>query len=87
MVEKSNEGFWLRLRPRSELRRLVETREVNGALLLEADPAWAEAIDTVLEEEGIRGEQLRRAGREDSCRRVSPLLLQIEPVFLADRKA
>jgi hypothetical protein len=69
------------------LRRLVETREVNGALLLEADPAWAEAIDTVLEEEGIRGEQLRRAGREDSCRRVSPLLLQIEPVFLADRKA
>lgn len=65
----------------------METREVNGALLLEADPAWAEAIDTVLEEEGIRGEQLRCAGREDSYRRVSPLLLQIEPVFLADRKA
>ena len=40
----------------------METREVNGALLLEADPAWAEAIDTVLEEEGIRGEQLRWTG-------------------------
>ena len=66
VVEKSNEAFWLRLSLRSELRRIVETREVNGALLLEADPAWSEAIETVLEGEGVRVERLHRARREDS---------------------
>jgi hypothetical protein len=71
VVEKSDEGLLVEASPseRAEevLRRIAETREVNGALLLEADPAWAEAIETVLEEEGIRVEQLRRARRKDSC--------------------
>lgn len=47
------------------LRRMVEVQEVNGVLLLEAAPDWAEAIETVLEEGGIEVEQLRRARREE----------------------
>jgi hypothetical protein len=70
VVEKSNEGLLVEASPseRAEevLRRIVETREVNGALLLEADPAWSEAIKTVLEGEGVRVERLHRARREDS---------------------
>jgi hypothetical protein len=44
---------------------MVEVQEVNGVLLLEAAPDWAEAIETVLEEGGIEVEQLRRARREE----------------------
>ena len=69
MVEKRNEGLLVEASPseRAEevLRRMVEVQEVNGMLLLEADPDWAEAIETVLEEGGIEVEQLRLARRED----------------------
>jgi hypothetical protein len=69
MVEKRIEGLLVEASPseRAEelLRRMVEVQEVNGVLLLEAAPDWAEAIETVLEEGGIEVEQLRRARREE----------------------
>jgi hypothetical protein len=69
MVEKRNEGLLVEAspseRPEELLRRMVEVQEVNGVLLLEAAPDWAEAIETVLEEGGIEVEQLRRARLEE----------------------
>jgi hypothetical protein len=69
MVEKRHEGLLVEASPseRAEevLRRMVEVQEVNGMFFLEAAPAWAQAIETVLEEGGIEVEQLRRARLED----------------------
>jgi hypothetical protein len=42
-------------------RRIVEVRVVDGALLLDADPAWAGAINTLLVKKGVRVSELRRA--------------------------
>jgi hypothetical protein len=40
--------------------KMVKTRVVDGALLLDADPAWAWAINTVLVKKGLRVSELRR---------------------------
>jgi hypothetical protein len=39
--------------------KMVKTRVIDGALLLDADPAWAWAINTVLVEKGLRVSELR----------------------------
>ena len=45
-------------------RRMVEVGwVVNGALLLDADPEWARAIDTVLVKKGVRVSELHRVGQ------------------------
>ena len=66
MAEKSNEGLLIGARPLNlaemVCRRLVDgVRIVDGALLLDADPAWAGAINTVLVRSGVRVSELRRA--------------------------
>ncbi len=66
MTESRSEGLLLRAEPmeRAEelARRMVEeVRVVDGALLLDADPAWAGAINTVLVKKGVRVSELRRA--------------------------
>jgi hypothetical protein len=44
-------------------RRLVDgVRIVDDALLLDADPGWAGAINTVLVKKGVRVSELRCAG-------------------------
>jgi len=44
--------------------RMVDVvRVVDGALLLDADPAWAGAINTVLLEKGVRVRELRHLRR------------------------
>jgi hypothetical protein len=69
MVEKRNEGLLVEASPseRAEevLRRMVEVQKINGMFFLEADLAWARAIETVLEQGGIEVEQLRLARGED----------------------
>lgn len=65
MAEKSSEVLMVGVRPlrlaEMVCRRLVEeVRVVDGALLLDADPAWAEAINTVLVKKGMRVSELHR---------------------------
>jgi hypothetical protein len=41
-------------------RRMVKVvRKMDGALLLDADPTWAGAINTVLVQKGVRVSELR----------------------------
>jgi hypothetical protein len=40
-------------------RRIVDVQVRDGALLLDADPAWAGAINTVLTKKGVRVSELR----------------------------
>lgn len=59
MTEKSDRGLLVGARPLSlaetACKRLVEgTRGVNGTLLLDANPTWAGATNTVLVESGVR---------------------------------
>jgi hypothetical protein len=65
MVEKRNEGLLLRAEPlewAEEIsQRMVDVvRLEDGALLLEADPKWAEAINAVLVEKGVRVKEIRK---------------------------
>ena len=48
--------------------KIVEMRVVDGALLLDADPAWAGAINTVLVMKGVRVNELRFASRAQQLR-------------------
>jgi hypothetical protein len=64
MLEKgSEEGLLVKAEPlglaEKLSRRIVDVRVVNGALLLDADPAWAWAINTVLVMKGVRVTELR----------------------------
>ncbi len=65
MSENRSEGLLMRAEPlgRAEelSRRMVEVRVVDGALLLDADPAWAWAINTVLVAKGLRLSSLTHA--------------------------
>lgn len=66
MAETSSAGLLVCARPLNLAericRRLVEgVRVVDGVLLLDADPAWAGAINTVLVKSGVRVNELRRA--------------------------
>jgi hypothetical protein len=62
MAEKRNEGLLVRAHPLEQAERIsrsiVGVRVVDGALLLDADPAWAGAINTVLVTKGVRVSEL-----------------------------
>ena len=65
MVEKRNEGLLVRAGPlqwaQEISQRMVDVVRVEeGALLLEADPKWAGAINTVLVSKGVRVNELRK---------------------------
>ena len=58
MAVKRSEGLLMRAQPlgaaKEISRRMVDVRVVASTLLLNADPAWAGAINTVLIKKGIR---------------------------------
>jgi hypothetical protein len=65
MVEKSHEGLLVRAEPlqwaQEISQRMVDVLRVeDGALLLEADPQGAAAINAVLEAKGVRVDELRK---------------------------
>jgi hypothetical protein len=65
------EGLLVRAAPLDLAERISDTmvlvvRLEDGALLLDADPAWAEAINTVLVQKGVRVSELAR-----SCQYIS----------------
>jgi hypothetical protein len=59
VAERRDEGLLVGARPIGLVDRV---RVVDGALLLDADPAWAGAISTVLVKKGVRVNELRRTG-------------------------
>ena len=64
MAAKGSEGLLVRAEPLGAAeeisRRMVDVQVVDGgALLLDADPEWAGAINTVLITKGIRVNELR----------------------------
>jgi len=68
MIENRTEGLLMRAEPlglAEELcNRMVEARVVeDGALLLDADPTWARAINTVLVDKGVRVSELAKGPR------------------------
>ena len=64
MAEKGNKGLLVRANPLEQAERIsrsmVDVQLVDGALLLDADPAWAGAINTVLVKRGVRVSELCR---------------------------
>ena len=76
MLENGSEkGLLVRAEPlglaEEVSRRIVDVvRVVDGALLLDADLAWAGAINTVLVKKGVRVSELRhlRRPRQTGCR-------------------
>ncbi len=63
----SEEGLLVRAEPLTLAQAVCEglvdeVRTIDGALLLDADPAWAWAINTVLVTKGVMVSELRRAG-------------------------
>jgi hypothetical protein len=64
MAEKRNEGLLVRAHPLEQAERIsrsmVGVQLVDGALLLDADLAWAGAINTVLVKRGVRVSDLCR---------------------------
>jgi hypothetical protein len=62
MTETRSEGLLVKAQPREQAERIcrsmVEVRLVDGALLLDADPAWAETINTVLVKKGVEVSEL-----------------------------
>jgi hypothetical protein len=65
MAVKRSKGLLVKaqpLRAAEEIcRRMVDRVWIaNGALEIVADPAWAEAINTVLVKKGVRVDELRR---------------------------
>jgi hypothetical protein len=70
MSESRSEGLLVRAEPlglAEELsRRMVDVvRIVDDALLLDADPTWAGAINTVLVMKGVRVSELRKETTAD----------------------
>ena len=69
MAEKRNEGLQIRAHPLEQAERISRSivagvRVVDGALLLDADPTWAGAINTVLVKQGVRVSELRRPQKD-----------------------
>jgi hypothetical protein len=62
------EGLLVRAEPvglaEEIVRRMVDVRVVDGALLLAADPTWAWAINTVLVKKGLKVSELCAEGGE-----------------------
>jgi hypothetical protein len=66
MAGKRNEGLLVKAHPLEQAERIsrsmvAEVELVDGALLLDADPTWAGAINTVLVMKGVRVSELCRA--------------------------
>ena len=68
MAEKRNEGLLMKAHPLEQAERIsrsmVGVQVVDGALLLDADPTWAGAINTVLVTKGVRVSELRRPQKD-----------------------
>ena len=68
MAEKRNEGLLVKAYPLEQgeriSRSMVDVRVVVGALLLDADPTWAGAINTVLVTKGVRVSELCQPQKE-----------------------
>ena len=66
MSENRSEGLLVKAQPLEQAEHIsnlmVDVRVVDGVLLLDADPAWAGAINTVLVKKGMRVSELRRIG-------------------------
>jgi hypothetical protein len=60
----AEEGLLVRAEPlewaAKIVRMMVDVRVVDGALLLDADPVWAGAINMVLVDKGVRVNELAR---------------------------
>ncbi len=90
MAEKRNEGLLVRAHPLEQAERIsrsmVKVQVVNGTLLLDADPTWAGAINTVLVTQGVRVSELRRLQKDvnftsgyDRTRKVQGNVKQTQP--------
>ncbi len=69
MAEIKNESLLVRAYPLEQAERISRSivagvRVVDGALLLDADPTWAGAINTVLVSKGVRVSELRRPQKD-----------------------
>lgn len=65
MVENRSEGLLVRAEPLEWAEEISQrmvgvVRLEDGALLLEADPNWAGAINAVLVEKGVRVKEIRK---------------------------
>ncbi len=64
----SSEGLLVRAQPLGAAeqisRRMVDVHVMEGALLLDAEPAWAGAINTVLVTKGVRVSELCRPQKD-----------------------
>jgi hypothetical protein len=82
MSENRSEGLLVRAEPLGPARRLCrrlveEVHEADGALLLDADPTWAAAINTintVLVKKGLRISELRWAQIPEPSRDALPVI-------------
>ena len=64
MTENGSGEAGLLVRAEKISQRMVDVvRVADGALLLDADPAWARAINTVLVKKGVRVRELRQLSR------------------------
>ena len=67
MIENRTEGLLVRAEPLEQAEelcnRMVEARVVEDALWLNADPAWVEAINTVLVEKDVNVSELTKSSR------------------------
>jgi hypothetical protein len=65
MSANRSEGLLVKAYPLEQAERIsrsmVEVQLMDGALLLDADPAWAWAINAVLVTKGLRVSELRHA--------------------------
>ena len=68
MAGKRNEGLLMKAHPLKQAERIsrsmVRVQVVDGALLLEADPAWTAAINTILVTKGMRVSELCRPQKD-----------------------
>jgi hypothetical protein len=73
MLEKNgSEGLLVRAEPLGLAERICrrlaeEVRVVDGALWLDADPAWSGAINTVLVKKGVRVSELWPGAQDAAC--------------------
>ncbi len=62
MTGQRSEGLLVKAQPLEQAERIsrtmVEVRVVDGVLLLDAEPAWAGAINTVLVKKGVEVSEL-----------------------------
>jgi hypothetical protein len=69
MVQNRSEGLLVKAYPLEQAERIsrsmVEVRVVDGALLLDADPTWAGAINTVLVKKGVRVSELCLTAKDE----------------------